>query len=181
MSELQVEYGEVVSDVVEAINREYELCLGSGKSSIEHATICGKLLSEQKSKLEHGEWLPWVMLNCKFGRKQAASYIKLASNVTRGLHFENADSINGALRLIAAADPKPKKLKAQESEGAFSWFKDKSYLDMESGIKAIESAIEIFNGTNQEKSVAIYIMQMLRKSLNNILQNLNNILGDTDD
>jgi N6-adenosine-specific RNA methylase IME4 len=95
------ETGEIIEDVAFQINREHELFESSMKSSIEHAIRCGELLAEQKAKLKHGEWIPWVEKNCEFTRVHAARYLKIAANVTRVLHFDSGASLRGVLKLLA--------------------------------------------------------------------------------
>ena len=36
---------------------------------VEHAIRCGELLAEQKARLNHGEFKPWIETNCDFGYK----------------------------------------------------------------------------------------------------------------
>ena len=98
-------------------------------------------------------------------------------NSNRGWNLQDATSIRGALRILGKEEKKQKALPEPEPEATFSWFKDQNYLDMEIGIKAIENIIQILKETNHDKGVANYIMEMLRKSLNNILKSLDDILG----
>ena len=43
--------GEIeIYDIVEEINREHELCIGSMRNTLEHAIRVGELLNEQKEK-----------------------------------------------------------------------------------------------------------------------------------
>lgn len=82
-----------IYDVVEEINHEHELCIGSMRNSIEHALRVGELLNEQKQRIPEGEWMLWIKMNCSFSYKQAWKYSRLASNISSRGYFENANSI----------------------------------------------------------------------------------------
>lgn len=68
----------------------------------DHAVRCGKLLAEQKARLPHGGWLPWLDEQFPASRRTAQGYMRLAR------HAEDAQAlahfgIEGALRQLAAA------------------------------------------------------------------------------
>ena len=60
---------------------------------------CGRLLTEAKAKVGHGNWLPWLEANFEFTPQWARSCIRLAE---RGAEIESAVSISAALKQIAA-------------------------------------------------------------------------------
>lgn len=101
--ELIIDYetGEVIEDIAFQINREHELFESSMKSSIEHAIRCGELLAEQKAKLKHGEWIPWVENNCELSHSMANKYMKIASNSERVPNLDTENSLRGILKLLA--------------------------------------------------------------------------------
>lgn len=47
------------------------------KSSVEDAIEIGRLLTVVKNNLKHGDFLPWMQVNCSFGKSTAYNYIKL--------------------------------------------------------------------------------------------------------
>lgn len=98
--------GEIITGAADEINHEHELCLLGQKDAVEHAFRCGYLLSEQKASLEHGEWLPWVMMNCRFSDETARKYMLLSSNSNRGWNLSDVTSIRSALRLLSAPEKK---------------------------------------------------------------------------
>lgn len=62
---------ELQTNIAEEINflfAQTELAVGASRSqadcAIEWAWKCGGKLNEQKAKLRHGEWLPWLEANC---------------------------------------------------------------------------------------------------------------------
>jgi hypothetical protein len=80
-------------------------------TGIERAIEVGRLLAEEKTKHEHGEWIPWIEENLEFNRKQASAYMRAydkrdeLSNVQAPATF----GLQGALRLLATPREKPKK------------------------------------------------------------------------
>jgi hypothetical protein len=55
-----------------------------GKTALEKASEVGRLLSECKSDLKHGEWLPWLESNFTFTDRTARRWIKLAQDIQSG-------------------------------------------------------------------------------------------------
>ena len=86
------------------INREHRAAESAARTAIEHALTAGRLLNQAKSKLRHGEFLPWLSANCEVKERQARNYMKLAINWE---HIEaktapGADlTIKGALGLLS--------------------------------------------------------------------------------
>lgn len=54
------------------------------KSTVTDAIEAGRLLSEKKAELPHGEFLPWMKLNCSFSQQSASNYMRL---------FEHSDKL----------------------------------------------------------------------------------------
>lgn len=66
--------------IINEIKDLHELAIGYAKQSIDKAIRIGELLTEQKSKLEHGQWIPWVEENLPFNRTQAWKYMNVFEN-----------------------------------------------------------------------------------------------------
>ena len=103
----------VLLDLADEINREHKAVGESIRTGLEHALRVGQLLIGAKSKLKHGEWLPWLEANCEFSRWTAAAYIRLwehrdalESNVWSSTHL----TIDAALKMLA----KPKAEQREE-------------------------------------------------------------------
>ena len=62
------------------INEEHRACERAAASAVEHAIRCGEMLTETKSRLGHGEWLPWLEKNFEGSRQTADVYRRLAAN-----------------------------------------------------------------------------------------------------
>ncbi len=62
----------------DAINEAHRLAQESAETAIEYAIRCGRLLTEKKKTLGHGEWMSWVDRNCEFSERQARRYMQAA-------------------------------------------------------------------------------------------------------
>ena len=56
-----------------------EIC-DAASTIIEKAIRIGQLLTEQKTSLKHGEWLPWLSGNVQFNERTAQRYMRVFSN-----------------------------------------------------------------------------------------------------
>ena len=160
-----IQPGEIVVYVVAEINHEHELSMSGMRTTLEHAIRCGELLVEQKARIPEGEWQLWFMENIKFSYRQGVNYMKVYyAKVQRAALLNEATSIRGALRIIAQADPKPKRLLPTPPAPMFTWFKEGLVQAMDAGVEAIQRSIPILAKAEQDHGVAIYILTMLRKS-----------------
>jgi hypothetical protein len=75
-----------------------------GRKTVQAAIDCGRYLTEIKSRLGHGEWLPWLEENWQYSVMQANRYMTLSANLTRVLNLEEASSVREALRMIGEAE-----------------------------------------------------------------------------
>ena len=168
-----IQPGEIeIYDVVEEINREYALCIGSMKNSLEHAIVVGELLSQQKEKTQWGEWETWVKMNCNFTPRAAYSYIKVFSNRNS---LSDSTSIMGAIRTIAAADPKQKKeLPAPEEEKiiSFSWFNDERITGVYDAIKNIYNIVGVLKTAKQDNGAAEQILNQWETGLIKVIEKI---------
>jgi len=99
-----------ITDTLPAkINAEHEAAFGSAREALEHARRAGELLLEAKAALKHGEWLPWIESNCKFGERTARNYMQLATGWER-LQEKSATvadlGLREALQLLDDTRPK---------------------------------------------------------------------------
>lgn len=60
------------------IKQEHAAFEQSLKRGLEHARHAGDLLIEAKSRLGHGEWLPWLKSNCKMSEWSCQAYMRIA-------------------------------------------------------------------------------------------------------
>src|SRR5712692_10783861 len=50
----------------------------AASTSVDRAVRCGQLLTEAKSQLAHGEWVPWLTQDCGRVVRTAQAHMKLA-------------------------------------------------------------------------------------------------------
>jgi hypothetical protein len=92
-----------VSQVALEINKLHEGITALAKRALGDAIKIGELLTQQKAKLKHGGWLPWVKGNLKFSYKTAERYMNLWE---RKDELDSESNLNDALRrLTKPKDP----------------------------------------------------------------------------
>ena len=62
----------------EKINALHQQVEGAARQALLHAIECGKVLREAKDKIGHGEWAPWVELNCACSLRTTQNYMRVA-------------------------------------------------------------------------------------------------------
>ena len=82
-----------------------ELVEQHGRKTVQAAIDCGRYLTEIKSRLGHGEWLPWLEENWQYSHFRATQYMRLAqANINSGLYLTDAKDIKDALRILGEAE-----------------------------------------------------------------------------
>jgi hypothetical protein len=85
-------------------NTEHHACEVLQRGAVAHAIAAGEALIDAKSRLRHGEWLPWVDANCDFSDREAQNYMRIARNPRR---VADLPSIRRALADLADPTPHP--------------------------------------------------------------------------
>lgn len=80
------------STIQERVTLHNEIA-GHLKMSLEKAIRIGKLLTEQKTSLKHGEWLSWIKANLPFSDRTARVYVRC---------FDNKDKLADSATLSSA-------------------------------------------------------------------------------
>ena len=117
----------------------------------------------------------WVQMNCNFKKTQSWNYMKVASNVHRAELLEDVTSIRHALRIIAAADPKPKPAELPEPEKEntyFSWFNDERVTETYDNIKKMVAAVSLLKTAKQDYGAAEQILNQWDAALNKIIEKI---------
>ena len=81
-----------LAELATEINAEHQKVKTAFASGFEHALHAGKLLTEAKKKLPHGDWLPWLERHCNVSKRTAQAYMRLAREVPK-LDDENAQRV----------------------------------------------------------------------------------------
>ena len=100
-----------LGELAATVNDEYALMTGDMTRAVKRAIRIGELLTEAKSEVAHGEWIPWVEENLVFGQREARRYMRVAANRTR---VSDSDSLREAVSLLA--EPKEEEPAADESD-----------------------------------------------------------------
>jgi ParB family chromosome partitioning protein len=99
-----------LDELAARIVAEHDSFILSMKRGVEHAIRCGLLLIEAKSKMTHGQWLPWLKNHCpeSLPKRTASHYMRLARNApalradaeAKGQRVANM-GVREAMRLLA--------------------------------------------------------------------------------
>ncbi len=90
--------GRLPRSPAQEINRLHAELLEIPKRTIEKAIRVGELLTQQKAKLQHGAWLPWLKENVDFGHAIASRYARLYE---RREEISHCEKFSDAYRLLA--------------------------------------------------------------------------------
>ncbi len=64
--------------LADRINAEHKAACEAAMTTTQHAMKCGNLLTEAKSGLPHGQWLPWLKENSEMSERTTQAYMRLA-------------------------------------------------------------------------------------------------------
>jgi len=76
------------------------------RNIVDRAIEAGEALNQAKTKLDHGQWLPWLRNNCDLSERNAQIYMQLANNKSKLKSAEAADlsTLADVLRFIQTSD-----------------------------------------------------------------------------
>jgi hypothetical protein len=87
-------------DSIDEINKLHRELEQLGLDALGRAVQIGKLLSQQKGKLPHGGWIPWLRDNVVFSERAARNYVAVFENRTL-LKSANVADLSEAYRLLS--------------------------------------------------------------------------------
>lgn len=90
---------ELETSRINEINRLHNEIVGHLKTSLEKAMRIGELLTEQKQKLKHGEFTPWIKANLPFTDRTARNYMRLHRERDR-IKTETVSDLKSAYKLL---------------------------------------------------------------------------------
>jgi hypothetical protein len=91
----------VATNRAQQINELHAEIGGSMRLSVDKAIEIGRLLTEQKAELPHGQWLPWLKANVPFSQQAASNYMRLFNN-RKQLKLLNVGSLTEAYTSLLA-------------------------------------------------------------------------------
>jgi Protein of unknown function (DUF3102) len=127
-----------LSDLAARIQIEHSAVAAAVEECLDHALAAGDLLIEAKTRVQRGDWLPWLRDNCEMSERSAQAYMRLAKNRSQVEQIRREVcglSIDGALKSLAAPTVAVSALETDEARSA-----------------AIEAAT---NGTNLRTAVRV--------------------------
>jgi Protein of unknown function (DUF3102) len=94
-SEIVIEFAFKIESAQQA-NEAHRRVLNSFQAAI----AVGEFLSQKKSELGHGNWLPWVQENLDFGDRTASNYMRLFKNANH-LNRKGLSDLTEGYRMLA--------------------------------------------------------------------------------
>jgi hypothetical protein len=91
--------------LADEINRLHDGIVGALQNTVTDAIEIGRLLTEQKNSLAHGEWLPWLKENIEFAERTAQEYMGFYEHRDRLKSAQCADFAS-ARKLLRDSNPK---------------------------------------------------------------------------
>jgi len=120
-----------LSGLADTANKEHGLAQQSASGMVQHAIACGVALTEAKSLLAHGEWLPWLKSNFDGSVRTSQAYMQVA-NTQRVAYLEES-----SLRKVLAAITETKDVHVSQNTGENEWYTPAPFID---------AAIEVMGG-----------------------------------
>lgn len=111
MSELAITDKMDLTTLVDEINAEHRSCDEALREGLRHALRAGELLTEAKSRVQHGEWGQWLEENFEGSSRTAQGYMKVAREIpnlggAKAQHVADL-SLRGALKELSAPEAVP--------------------------------------------------------------------------
>ena len=100
------------------INRLHAEICDAARTTIDKAIRIGQLLTEQKARLKHGQWLPWLETNVEFSRQTADNYRRIYDRreELKSLNIGNLTDAYAATLPEKAAENSPKITRTEAEE-----------------------------------------------------------------
>jgi len=108
-----------MADAGEELNRIHAGIEGKMRSSVQDAIRAGEILSKVKERLPHGDFLPWIKLNCRFGQASAYKYMGLFLYQSKLISNVNLQEAYKQVETLEAQERKTDDQKARERVAAF--------------------------------------------------------------
>jgi hypothetical protein len=90
-------FTEAAAETEPDANQLHAEILGAAKTTLEKALQIGAILTKQKRKLAHGEWMPWLKANVKFSQGTANNYMRV---YTHHEQTKGASNLSEAYQLL---------------------------------------------------------------------------------
>ncbi len=115
----------LLPSLVDRINAAHVACVRHGSDSIEGSIEVGRLLWEAKREVKRepsARWIPWVEQHCKFGRWQAANYMRAYQGRDQiremGSGAHHFLGLRGALKAIARSEAQAETVQPEDHKAS---------------------------------------------------------------
>ena len=108
-----------ITNAPEELNRLHAEIEGKMRSTVADAIRAGEILSQVKGRLPHGDFLPWVKVNCRFSDKTAEKYMALHIHSCKIESSSNLQEAYHQVENLEAQERKTDDQKARERVTAF--------------------------------------------------------------
>jgi hypothetical protein len=85
------------TNIAVEINRLHDGIVGALRNTVADAIEIGRLLTEHRDSLGHGEWMPWLKANVRFDDRTARRYASLYENRDK---LDSVSNLNDAYKLL---------------------------------------------------------------------------------
>jgi len=150
---------EIAKSDIEQLRALHNEILLSARSSLDRAIRAGAILQRIKSKLKHGEWIPWIEKNAGFSEKTAQNYLRCHEHRKELIGQLN---MGESLKLLAEKNPitKKKRKEAQKNRGPIEHTGDPKFDALIKSNGQLAEKVEILQEGEKETTKEI---QRLRK------------------
>jgi hypothetical protein len=97
-----------IDAAAEELNRLHDSIAGKLRSTVEDAIHAGEILAEVKTRVGHGNFLPWLKLHCKFSERTARNYMQLFEHKDKTATLADLTAAYALVEQIEARPPRPR-------------------------------------------------------------------------
>ena len=108
-----------IADAGDELNRLHGEIENKMRSTVSDAIRAGEILAQVKERLPHGDFLPWIKLNCRFSERTAYNYIGLHGHSSKIATVANLQDAYKQVEALEAQERKTDDQKARERVTAF--------------------------------------------------------------
>lgn len=108
-----------IADAGDELNRLHSDIENKMRSTVADAIRAGEILAQVKERLPHGDFLPWIKLNCRFSERTAYNYIGLHGHSSKIATVANLQDAYKQVEALEAQERKTDDQKARERVTAF--------------------------------------------------------------
>lgn len=102
-----------ISDAGAELDRLHKSIEGKLRSTVQDAIRAGEILTQVKGRLSHGDFLPWLQVNCSFSQRTAYNYIGVYSHSDK---IASVANLQDAYQQIETIERQEKQTEAQRAQ-----------------------------------------------------------------